>query len=123
LNSNTSVTLTLSNEEREIFSAENQQFVEAQAVKHETQLANEVRQLYCNITTLQRNQAIILAQTNGLLEGRSLNLGKCSRVSGSGRTLIVQQCATEFKFHGGERWLAFTPISRLFLEQQICILK
>jgi hypothetical protein len=84
----------LSNEDREILSIENQQFVEAQAIKHETQLANEVRQLYCRITTLQRNQAMILAQTNGLLAGRSLNLGKCSRVSGSGRTLILQQCMT-----------------------------
>jgi hypothetical protein len=54
----------LSNEDREILSIENQQFVGAQAIKHETQLANEVRQLYCRITTLQRNQAMILAQTN-----------------------------------------------------------
>jgi len=42
----------LSNEDREILSIENQQFVEAQAIKHETQLANEVRQLYYRITTL-----------------------------------------------------------------------
>ena len=69
------------------------QFLEAQTVAHETKLANEIRQMYCKITTIQRNQALLLAQSNGLLAAQALKLKKCSRVSGSGSTLTLQQCA------------------------------
>ena len=81
------------NTDREILSIENKQFIEAQTVAHETKLANEIRQIYCKITTIQRNQALLLAQSNGLLAAQALKLKKCSRVSGSGSTLTLQQCA------------------------------
>ena len=77
----------------EILAIENRQFLEAQSVAHETKLANEIRQMYCKITTIQRNQALLLAQSNGLLAAQALKLKKCSRVSGSGSTLTLQQCA------------------------------
>ena len=79
--------------DREILAIENRQFLEAQSVAHETKLANEIRQMYCKITTIQRNQALLLAQSNGLLAAQALKLKKCSRVSGSGSTLTLQQCA------------------------------
>jgi hypothetical protein len=79
--------------EREILAIENRQFLEAQTVAHEKKLANEIRQMYCKITTIQRNQALLLAQSNGLLAAQALKLKKCSRVSGSGSTLTLQQCA------------------------------
>ena len=82
----------ISNADREILAIENRQYVDAQATAHETKLANEIRQIYCKITTIQRNQALLLAQSNGLLAAQALNLKKCSRVSGSGSTLTLQQC-------------------------------
>ena len=91
---NTSTTSVLSDNIRELLNIENKQYVEGQSIKHESQLANEVRQLYCKITSLQRNQAMILAQTNGLLAARALNLETCSRVTGNGKSLILQQCDT-----------------------------
>jgi hypothetical protein len=45
----------LSNSDRDILSIENRQFIESQSIKHETKLANEIRQLYCKITAVQRS--------------------------------------------------------------------
>ena len=92
--SNVTTPLVLTDNIRELLNLENKQYNQGQAVKHESQLANEVRQLYCKITSLQRNQAMILAQTNGLLAARALNLEKCSRVKGNGKSLVLQQCDT-----------------------------
>ena len=85
-------TTNISNADREILAIENRQYIDAQAAAHETQLANEIKQIYCKITTIQRNQALLLAQSNGLLAAQALNLKKCSRVSGSGSALTLQQC-------------------------------
>jgi hypothetical protein len=81
------------NADQEILATENKQFFEAQTVAHEKKLANEIRQIYYKITTIQRNQALLLAQSNGLLAAQALKLKKCSRISGSGSTLTLQQCA------------------------------
>lgn len=71
---------------------ENKQYIEGQAHKHENQLSNEIRQLYCKITMLQRNQAVMLSQSSGLLAARALNLDKCSRIVGNGQSLVLQIC-------------------------------
>jgi hypothetical protein len=90
---NQNITKNISDSDRQILDIENRQFIEAQAAKHETVLANEIRNLYCKITAIQRNQAVIMAQSNSILTGTALNLEKCSRVSSSGITLVLQQCA------------------------------
>lgn len=71
---------------RALLDVENRQNIEGQVEKHESQLANEIRQLYHKITSLQRNQAMIFVQSNGLLAARALNLETCSRVKGNGKS-------------------------------------
>jgi hypothetical protein len=83
----------LSNSDRDILSIENRQFIESQSIKHETKLANEIRQLYCKITAVQRSQTVLLAQSNGLLAAQALNLQKFSRISGSVSALTLHVCA------------------------------
>jgi hypothetical protein len=131
----------ISNADRDILAIKNRQYIDAQAAAHETQLANEIRQIYCKITTIQRNQALLLAQSNGLLAAQALNLKKCSRVSGSGSTLTLHNSAhtinrkinslwlpalfsrSLFKFHYRERRLVSPPLSRKFLVHRICVLE
>lgn len=71
---------------RALLDVENRQNIEGQVEKHESQLANEIHQLYHKITSLQRNQAMIFVQSNGLLAARALNLETCSRVKGNGKS-------------------------------------
>ena len=61
-------------------------------VDHENKLARESRQLYCEITTLKKNQAVLLSQTNGILAAVALDLPICSRLKGLGETVMLQQC-------------------------------
>ena len=76
----------------ELLAIENRQYILGQTIEHEEALANEIKQMYCKITSLQRNQAMLLSQTNGILAARSLGLDKCSRVVGNGLSLNLQKC-------------------------------
>lgn len=67
-------------------------FYEGLQTSHANALANEIRQVYCQITSLRRNQAIILSQINGLLAARALNLKTCERLTGEGQVVFLQQC-------------------------------
>ena len=62
----------------ELLAIENRQYILGQTIEHEEALANEIKQMYCKITRLQQNQAMLLSQTNGILAARSLGLDKCS---------------------------------------------
>ena len=42
---------------------------------------------------MQLNQAVLLAQSNGLLAAQALNLQKCNRVTGSVSALTLHQCS------------------------------
>ena len=55
-------------------------------------MANEIRQLYCELSALKRYQAIMLSHTSGLLAAQGLKLPLCSRTIGNGNMLILQQC-------------------------------
>ena len=46
------------------------QYIEGLEIEHENTLATEVRQIYCQLSVIRRNQAITLAQTNGILAAR-----------------------------------------------------
>ena len=61
-------------------------------IEQENKLAGEIRQVYCQVSALERNQAIILAQGNGLLAAAALKMPICSRLQGFGETLLLQQC-------------------------------
>ena len=69
-----------------------EQFKERMETDHENKLAQEIRQVYCEVSNLKRNQVINLAQTNDLLAAATLNLPECSRLQGLGQTLLLQQC-------------------------------
>ncbi|KAI9557148.1 hypothetical protein GHT06_016955 [Daphnia sinensis] len=60
--------------------------------EHENKLAKEIRDVYCQLSTIKRNQAVILAQGNGILAASTIGLPICSRLQGSGQTLSLQQC-------------------------------
>ena len=62
-------------------------------IDHANALAKEIRDVYCQLSTTKKNQAIILSQTNGLLAASAIGLPVCSRVQGLGQTMILQQCA------------------------------
>ena len=62
-------------------------------IDHANALAKEIRDVFCQLSTTKKNQAIILSQTNGLLAASAIGLPVCSRVQGLGQTMILQQCA------------------------------
>jgi hypothetical protein len=64
-------------------------------IEHENRLAKEIRDIYCQVSSMKRNQAIILSQTNGILAASTLGLPICSRIQGIGQTMILQQCAVK----------------------------
>jgi hypothetical protein len=70
------------------------QFIEGLETEHENLLAQEIRQLYCQLSTIKRNQAVTLAQTNGILAALTLKLPTCSRLQGIGQSLLLQECKT-----------------------------
>ena len=43
-------------------------------MEQKNKLAGEIRQVYCQVSALERNQAIILAQGNGLLAAAALKM-------------------------------------------------
>ena len=68
------------------------QYIEGLEIEHENTLATEVRQIYCQLSVIRRNQAITLAQTNGILAATTLKLPQCSRLQGFGQSLLLQEC-------------------------------
>ena len=72
-----------------------EQFKEEITIERENILAKEIRQTYCQLSVIRRNQAVILAQSNGLLAATTLNMPTCSRLQGLGLVLILQQCETK----------------------------
>jgi hypothetical protein len=60
---------------------------------HANELAKEIQDVYCQLSTTKKNQAIILSQTNGLLAASAIGLPVCSRIQGLGQTMLLQQCA------------------------------
>ncbi|KAI9555943.1 hypothetical protein GHT06_018484 [Daphnia sinensis] len=60
--------------------------------EHENKLAKEIRDVYCQLSTIKRNQAVILAQGKGILAASTIGLPICSRVQGAGQALSLQQC-------------------------------
>jgi hypothetical protein len=62
---------------------------------HANKLAKEIRDVYCQLSTTKKTQAIILSQTNGLLAASAIGLPLCSRIQGLGQTMILQQCAVK----------------------------
>ena len=68
------------------------QYKQELLTEQENKLAAEIRQVYCQVSALERNQAIIMAQGNGLLAAAALDLPACSRLQGFGQTLLLEQC-------------------------------
>ncbi|KAK4028686.1 hypothetical protein OUZ56_021690 [Daphnia magna] len=57
--------------------------------EHENKLAKEIR---------DRTQAVILAQSNGILAASALGLPICTRLQGFGQAMTLQQCETKWIF-------------------------
>jgi len=57
-------------------------------------LADEIRQVYCEIASTKRRQLMLMAQISPLLAATGLgkNVSVCGRIEGRGETLIMQQC-------------------------------
>ncbi|KAK4009519.1 hypothetical protein OUZ56_018646 [Daphnia magna] len=69
-----------------------EQFKISMETEHENKLAKEIRDVYCQLSKIKRTQAIILAQTNGILAAAALGLPVCSRLYGFGQAMTLQQC-------------------------------
>ena len=70
-----------------------EQYKQGMQVDPENKLAAESRQIYCELTNLKKNQAILLSQTNGISIAAALELPICSRLKGLGQTVLLQQCS------------------------------
>ncbi|KAK4006572.1 hypothetical protein OUZ56_011726 [Daphnia magna] len=66
--------------------------------EHENKLAKEIRDVYCQLSTIKRTQAVILAQSNGILASSALGLPICTRLQGFGQAMTLQQCETKWIF-------------------------
>jgi hypothetical protein len=58
-------------------------------------LAKEIRDVYCQLSTTKKNQAVILTQTNALLSASAIGLPISSQIQGLGQTMLLQQCAVK----------------------------
>ncbi|KAK4028760.1 hypothetical protein OUZ56_021779 [Daphnia magna] len=63
--------------------------------EHENKLAKEIRDVYCQLSTIKKTQAVILAQSNGILATSALGLPICTRLQGFGQAMTLQQCETK----------------------------
>ncbi|KZS06419.1 Uncharacterized protein APZ42_030137, partial [Daphnia magna] len=61
----------------------------------ENKLAKEIRDVYCQLSTIKKTQAGILAQSNGILAASALGLPICTRLQGFGQAIRLQQCETK----------------------------
>ncbi|XP_045027918.1 uncharacterized protein LOC123471081 [Daphnia magna] len=62
--------------------------------EHENILAKEIRDVYCQLSTIKKTQAVILAQSNGILAASALGLPICTRLQGFGQAMTLHQCET-----------------------------
>ncbi|KAK4017537.1 hypothetical protein OUZ56_032949 [Daphnia magna] len=63
--------------------------------EHENKLAKEIHDVYCQLSTIKKTQAVILAQSNGILAASALGLPICTRLQGFGQAMTLQQCETK----------------------------
>ncbi|KAK4007241.1 hypothetical protein OUZ56_012401 [Daphnia magna] len=63
--------------------------------EHENKLAKQIRDVYCQLSTIKKTQAVILAQSNGILAASALGLPICTRLQGFGQAMTLQQCETK----------------------------
>ncbi|XP_045027903.1 uncharacterized protein LOC123471074 [Daphnia magna] len=63
--------------------------------EHENKLAKEIGDVYCQLSTIKKTQAVILAQSNGILAASALGLPICTRLQGFGQAMTLQQCETK----------------------------
>ena len=76
-------------------SALHNQYKQEILIAQENRLAEEIRQVYCQVSALERNQAIIMAQGNGILAAAALSLPTCTRLQGFGQTVLLEQCTEQ----------------------------
>ena len=74
---------------------EHHQYTEGRAVGRENVLSNELHMMNCAMMKLKKFQLISLAQSNGFLAAKAVNLPMCQRLQSHGTALIVQTCKTE----------------------------
>ncbi|KAK4045790.1 hypothetical protein OUZ56_033780 [Daphnia magna] len=63
--------------------------------EHENKLAKEICDVYCQLSKIKKTQAVILAQSNGILAASALGLPICTRLQGFGQAMTLQQCETK----------------------------
>ena len=89
------VIANLTNEVKVKFASLHSQYKQEILIENENKLAREIRQVYCQVSALERNQAIMMAQGNGLLAAAALSLPICTRLQGFGQTVLLEQCAEQ----------------------------
>ena len=89
------VIANLTNEIKVKFASLHNQYKQEILIENESKLAAEIRQVYCQVSALERNQAIIMAQGNGLLAAAALSLPTCTRLQGFGQTVLLEQSAEQ----------------------------
>jgi len=68
------------------------QFLIDKQTDHENAILEEVRQIYCKISKIKKDQLVLTAQLSPILAARSINMQPCERISGRGESLLLQEC-------------------------------
>ena len=101
----------LTTQDLEDLASEHKQYTKDVFLDNQKLLANELKQLYCATIDLQRQQALLLAQSNGLIAARSLDLNVCDRIESIGMSLSLQTCKSErVKITAQETRCGYQPI-------------
>ncbi|KAK4006532.1 hypothetical protein OUZ56_011686 [Daphnia magna] len=58
--------------------------------EHKNKLAKQIRDVYCQLSTIKKPQAVILAQSNGILAASALGLPICTRLQGFEQAMTLQ---------------------------------
>ena len=82
----------LSNFVKSQVSALHHQYLIDRQTDHSNVLSDELRQVYCQVSKMKRNQLMLTAQLSPILAARSMNMQPCERVSGRGESLLLQEC-------------------------------
>ena len=82
----------LEDEVKRILHPLHEEWKEGIEIAHETKLADEIRQVYCELSNIRRLQTITLALSNGILAAAALDMPHCSRLHGMGQALLLQEC-------------------------------
>jgi len=82
----------LTMEGAEFLFLKNRQFIEGKTTDEVNILANEIRDVYCEVKRAMRGTILTLSSLDGILAAKIMKLGTCDRITSDGEMSILQTC-------------------------------